>query len=59
MPKKSPNALLPVSVRLFSSDVEQIKAIAFERGVPWQIELRMLIRRSLKGERREVVILKE
>jgi hypothetical protein len=39
--------------------VKQIKQIATEKGLPWQIELRLLVRRALKGDRREVLMLKE
>lgn len=53
------NALIEVHMRLFALDVAQIKAIAAERGMKWQVELRMLVRRTLAGERREVVLLKE
>lgn len=60
MPKHDdPNELLEVHTRLFFRDVEAIKRIAVERGVAWQIELRLLVRRALKGEIREVVMLKE
>ena len=53
------NALVEVHSRLFAVDIEQIKKIAAERGMKWQIELRMLVRRGLSGEKREVVLLKE
>jgi hypothetical protein len=53
------HALTPVNTRLFAADVTLIKKIAAERGIPWQIELRLLVRRALKGETREVVMLKE
>lgn len=51
--------LIDTHVRLFADDVSQIKKIAHERGLPWQIELRMLVRRALRSEHREVVLLKE
>ncbi len=53
------NALVEVHARLFADSVEEIKKIADERGVPWQIELRLLVRRALRSERREVVVIKE
>jgi len=46
-------------VRLFAADIEQLKKIAAERGSRWQFELRLLVKRALAGERREVVVLKE
>lgn len=46
-------------MRLFAHDVDQLKRIALERGIPWPIELRLLVRNALKGQRNEVVILKE
>lgn len=51
--------LTPVNTRLFADDVKAIKEIAAEQGLPWQVELRLLVRRALKGEKREVVLLKE
>lgn len=53
------NKLKEVHVRLFADDVKTLKRIAKERGSPYQAELRQLVRRALKGERREVLILKE
>ena len=53
------NALVEVHTRLFAADVTQVQAIAAARGMKWQVELRMLVRRALAGEKREVVMLKE
>lgn len=53
------NKLLKVHTHLFEGDVSAIKRIADERGGRWQVELRQLVRRALKGEQREVVLLKE
>ena len=58
MPKKPP-ALVEVHTRLFADDVATLKRIAAERVIPWQIELRLLVRRALRGETREVLVLKE
>jgi len=38
---------------------ELLKRIAAERGISLQIELRSLVHRTLKGEHRDVVVLKE
>lgn len=51
--------LIDVHARLFPDDVRELKRIAAERRMPWQIELRQLVHRALSGERREVVVLKE
>lgn len=51
--------LRPVFSRLFATDVAEIKRIAADRGIPWQIELRLLIRRAIRGAAREVVLVKE
>lgn len=53
------NLLADVHIRLFETDVAVLKKIALERGSKWQIELRQLVRRALKGERRELLVLKE
>ncbi len=58
-PKLDPKKLVDVHARLFPDDVRELKRIAEEHRMPWQIELRQLIHRALNGERREVVILKE
>ncbi len=54
---QGPLPLTEVHTRLFSEDVEQVKVIANKQGIPWQIELRLLVRRALRGERREVLVL--
>lgn len=51
--------LVEVHARLFPDDFETLKRRAEENGVSLQIELRQLVRRALKGERREVLVLKE
>jgi len=57
--KAAATKLTPVNVRLFSEDVEEIKQIAEEQGGSWQVELRMTVRRALRGQRREVTIIAE
>lgn len=55
----SNESLKPVNARLFEKDVRLIKRIAAQKGLPWQVELRLLVRRSLRGETREITVLKE
>lgn len=52
-------ALIDVHARLFPEDVDLLKQIAEKSRLSWQIELRMLIHRALRGEKREIVILEE
>jgi len=54
-PKQPSNALQEVHARLFKEDVETLKQVAAQHGLPWQTELRLLVRRALKG----IVSLKE
>lgn len=51
--------LRAVYTRLFEDDVLEIQRIAAESALPWQIELRTLVHRALRGERREVVVLRD
>ena len=53
------NRVASVHARLFVEDIAQLKKIADARGTKWHIELRLLVRRALSGEHRDVVILKE
>ena len=53
------NRVASVHARLFVEDIVQLKKIADARGTKWHIELRLLVRRALSGEHRDVVILKE
>ena len=41
-------ALIRINTRLFEEDVEALKLAAAESGLPWQIELRMLVHRAVK-----------
>lgn len=50
-------ALVEVHTRFFADSIVEVKKIAAQRGIPWQIELRLILRRALKGDRREVVVL--
>lgn len=54
-----PPTLVDLHIRLFAEDVAALKLRATERGVPWHVELRLLVRDALRGTRREVVVLKE
>lgn len=56
---KNAQALVDVHARLFPDDVELLKKIAAESRLSWQIELRQLVHRALKGEKREVVVIQE
>ncbi len=60
-PKKAPPAptFYEAHVRLFADDVGHLKRVAAEKGLPWLIELRLLVRRAIKGEKREVVVLRD
>lgn len=53
------NKLVDAHVRLFGSDVAELKRQAREKGSHWQIELRQLVRAALRGERREITVVKE
>lgn len=51
--------LIGVNTRLFADDVDTLKRMAAESTLPWQVELRLLVRRALRGEKREVIVLKD
>lgn len=51
--------LVEVHARLFPADVEMLKQIAADSGVSFQVELRLLVRRALRGEKREIVMIKD
>lgn len=58
MPKaKKKPALVEVHARLFEEDVVTLQRIAAEKGISYQIELRALVRRALKGY--DLAVLKE
>jgi hypothetical protein len=46
-------------VRLFADSVLELKKLAAEKGTHWQIELRQLVRQALRGERREITIVRD
>lgn len=48
-----------VHARLFSDDVAQLKKIAAQSRLSWQVELRQLVHRALAGDRREVIVVKD
>lgn len=58
-PPSNPNVLAEVHTRLFKDSVEELKRRAAISGTPWHIELRLLVRRALTDERREVLVLKD
>lgn len=49
--------LYQAHARLFPEDVKHLKKVARERGSSWHIELRMLVRRAIRGEQREVIVI--
>lgn len=51
--------LVEVHARLFPDDVEELKRRAAESGLSYHIELRLLVRRALRGEKREVLVIKD
>ncbi len=53
------NAVMEVHARLFVADVKDLKKIADKTGISWQIELRQLVRRALRGETRDVIVFKD
>lgn len=60
-PKAKPKPkLIDLHCRLFAADVEQIKAIAADRGIPWQVELRLQVHAACEADpQRATVLLKE
>lgn len=52
-------ALEQHTVRLFADDIREIKRLGAVTRTPWQQELRQLVHRALKGERREFFVVKE
>lgn len=54
--KPKTNALLvQVNTRLFHTDIEEIKRRAEEKAIPWQVELRGLLRRALQEEKIQIL----
>lgn len=53
-----PIVLREIHCRIFHEDVELLQKLAEEHGVPWQVELRLLVRRALRGEKKEILVLK-
>lgn len=48
-----------VHVRLFDADIATLKARAEQTGIPWSVELRVLVKRALKGESKDFFLVKE
>jgi hypothetical protein len=44
------NRLQAVHTRLFASDVTELKRLGQTTGIAWQIELRLLVRRTLREQ---------
>jgi predicted DNA binding CopG/RHH family protein len=55
----APPKLTTVTTRLFTDDVEELKRRAAIEFTPWQVSLRLLVRRALRGERKEIAVLSE
>lgn len=51
--------LVKVHTHLFKADVAHIKRTAAQQSRKWQVELRHMIRRAIRSEQREVLVLKE
>jgi hypothetical protein len=51
--------LVEVHARLFPDSVRELKKRAAARGVSWQIELRLLVKNALAGERRDLFVIKD
>lgn len=49
--------VVEVHARLFADDVAHLKKLAAESRLSWQVELRQLVHRALKGEKREVLMI--
>ena len=47
--------LVKINTRLFAEDVREIKKIAKEKGCPWQIELRLVVRRAMKEREIDII----
>lgn len=55
MPRKPPaklpedaNRLVDIHTRFFATDIEEVKRIATANGLPWQVELRLIVRRAVR-----------
>ncbi len=51
--------LRDVHTKLFADDVAELIRVAKANRSKWQIELRQLVHRALRGERREITVIKE
>lgn len=43
-----PNRLVDVHSRFFADSIEAVKRISAQSGLPWQIELRLIVRRAVR-----------
>ena len=59
MAVKAKNKLRPVHTLLFQEDVDTLKQLADDKGTKWQVELRQLVRRALRGEKKDIYVLRE
>lgn len=59
MGRRQQPGVVDVHARLMREDVAALKALAAQTGISWQMELRQLVHRALKGEQRSVLVLKE
>lgn len=59
MSGKGQSALYDTHVKLFRDDVTELQKVAEVRRSKWQVELRQLVHRALKGERRELLLIKD
>lgn len=53
-PPEDPNRLVEVHTRFFADSIDAVKRIAAQSGLPWQVELRLIVRRAVR-----VLMLKE
>ncbi len=51
--------LVKVHTHLFKGDVAHVKRAAAQQSRKWQVELRHILRRAIRGEQREVLVIKE
>lgn len=42
------NRLVDIHTRFFATDIEDVKRIATANGLPWQVELRLIVRRAVR-----------
>lgn len=57
--KPPKNAIHDYHVRLFKEDVGYLKERAQERGLPWQVFLRLMVRESVKASKAGISIMRD